>query len=98
MADEVDPARLDVQSLPDSAVMIYEAIATLEFCGQRASFSNIASATTLSGPTVDKELAEMTQRGLLETTDEQADDGPIYMPAQRSWSAAPDTAEGHKMS
>jgi hypothetical protein len=98
MPDEVDPARLDVQSLPDSAVMIYEAIATLEFCGQRASFGNIASATTLSRPTVDKQLADMTRRGLLQTTDEQADDGPVYMPAQRSWSAAPDQAEGHKLS
>jgi hypothetical protein len=98
MPDEVDPALLEVQSLPDAAVMIYEAIATLEFCGQRASFGNLANATSLSRASLDRELADMTRRGLLRTTEEQAEDGPVYVPAQRSWSAAPDQAEGHQMS
>jgi hypothetical protein len=98
MADEVDPVRRDVQSLPGTAVTIYEAIATLEFCGQRASFSNIASASCLSEPTLEKELSEMTRRGLVRMTDERAEDGPVYIPAQRGWSAAPEQGEGHHMS
>jgi hypothetical protein len=98
MAEEVDPAGRDVQSLPDTAVMIYEEIATLEFCGQRASLGNIASATSLARRSLDKELAEMTRRGLIYSRDEQAEDGLVYVPAQRSWSAAPDQGEGHQMS
>jgi hypothetical protein len=98
MADEVDPLGLDVQGLSDTAVMIYEAIATLEFSGQRASFPNIASATSLARPSLEEELSKMTRRGLIRTTDEKADDGPVYIPSQRGWSAAPEQAEGHQMS
>ena len=98
MADKPDPVRLDVQSLSDTTVMIYEAIATLEFSGQRTSLRNIAGATSLPEPSVDAQLADMARRGLLRVTDEKADDGPVYIPAQRSWSAAPEQAEGHRMS
>jgi hypothetical protein len=98
MADEVDPVRRDVQSLSDTAVMIYEAIATLEFSGQRPSVLNIASATSLARPSLEDELTEMTRRGLIRITDEKADDGPVYIPSQRSWSAAPEQGEGHRMS
>lgn len=98
MADQPDPVRLDVQSLSDTTVMIYEAIATLEFSGQRTSLRNIAGATSLPEPSVDEQLADMTQRGLLRVTDEKAEDGPVYIPAQRSWSAAPEQAEGHRWS
>ena len=97
MADEVDRAGLDVQSLPDTALVIYEAIATLEYTGRRTSLGNIATATSLARPSVDKILAEMTRRGLIQSRDEQAEDGPVYVPAQRGWSAAPDQAEGHQM-
>jgi hypothetical protein len=97
MADGVDRVGLDVQSLPDSALVIYEAIATLEYCGRRPSLGNIATATSLARPSVGKELAEMTRRGLIQSRDEQGEDGPVYVPAQRGWSAAPDQAEGHQM-
>jgi len=97
MADEVDRAALDVQSLRDTALVIYEAIATLEYTGRRASLGNIAAATSLGRPSVRKELAEMTRRGLVQSRDEQAEDGPVYVPAQRGWSAAPDQAEGHHL-
>jgi hypothetical protein len=98
VADNADPIRLDVQSLSGTTVMIYEAIATLEFSGQRPSRRNIADATSLSEPSLDEQLADMTRRGLLRITDEKADDGPVYIPAQRGWSAAPEQAEGHRMS
>ncbi len=98
MADREDQVRLDVQSMSDAAVMIYEAVATLEFSGQRPSLPNIADATALSSSSLAEELADMTQRGLLRITDEKADDGPVYVPAQRGWSAAPEQAEGHRMS
>jgi hypothetical protein len=98
VADKPDLVRLDVQSLSDTTVMIYEAIATLEFSGQRTSLRNIAGATSLPVPSVDEQLADMTRRGLLRVTDEKARDGPVYIPAQRSWSAAPEQAEGHRMS
>jgi hypothetical protein len=98
VADKPDPVRLDVQSLSDTTVMIYEAIATMEFSGQRTSLRNIAAATSLSEPSLDEQLGDMTRRGLLRVTDEKAADGPVYIPAQRSWSAAPEQAEGHRMS
>ncbi|HUB39653.1 MAG TPA: hypothetical protein VMA72_12435 [Streptosporangiaceae bacterium] len=98
MADKADPVRLDVQSLSDTTVMIYEAIATLEFSGQRPSRSKLAEATSLSAQSLDEQLADMTRRGLLRITDEKADDGPVYIPAQRGWSASPEQAEGHRMS
>jgi hypothetical protein len=98
VAEEADPVRRDVQSLSDTSVMIYEAVATLEFSGQRPSRRNIAGATSLPQQSVDKELDEMTRRGLLRISDEKADDGPVYIPAQRGWSAAPEQAEGHRMS
>lgn len=98
MADEADPVGLDVQGLPDTAVTAYEAIATLEFCGQRTSLDNIASATSLARPSLERDLADMTRRRLILRRDEQAADGPVYIPAQRSWSAAPDQGEGPQMS
>jgi hypothetical protein len=98
MAEQPDPMGLDVQGLSDTTVMIYEAIATLEFSGQRPSRRKIADATSLSQRSVDEQLDDMTRRGLLRTTDEKADDGPVYIPAQRGWSAAPEQAEGHRMS
>jgi len=98
VTDKPDPVRLDVQSLSDTTVMIYEAIATLEFSGQRTSLRNIAWATSLPEPSVDAQLADMARRGLLRVTEEKADDGPVYIPAQRGWSAAPEQAEGHRMS
>jgi len=98
VTDKPDPVRLDVQSLSDTTVMIYEAIATLEFSGQRTSLRNIARATSLPEPSVDAQLADMARRGLLRVTEEKADDGPVYIPAQRGWSAAPEQAEGHRMS
>jgi predicted DNA-binding transcriptional regulator len=98
VADQPDLVRLDVQSLSDTTVMIYEAIATLEFSGQRTSLRNLASATSLSEPSLREQLTDMTRRGLLRVTDEKADDGPVYIPAQRSWSAAPEQAEGHRLS
>jgi len=98
MEDALDPVRQDVQSLSDTAVAIYEAVATLEYCGVRASLSSIGSASSLAQPTLEKELAEMTRRGLLRVTDEKADDGPAYIPAQRGWSAAPEQGDGRQMS
>jgi predicted transcriptional regulator len=96
MTNEVDPVRRDVQSLPDSALMIYEAIATLEFCGQRPSLSNIARTTSLDLRALEEELAELTRRGLILISDEEADDAPTYVPAQRGWSAVPEEPEGHQ--
>ena len=95
MADQVDSTSVDVQSLSDTALEIYEAIATLEFSGQRASYRNISSAIGRGQPSLSDELAEMARRGLLQIKDDKADDGPLYIPAQRGWSAAPEQAEGH---
>ncbi len=98
MTDKRDSPGVDVQSLPDSALMLYEAIATLEFSGQRANFRNIASATSIAPSSLEEELAEMTRRGLIRIADEGSGDGPVYVPSQRGWSVAPEQAEGHKMS
>jgi hypothetical protein len=98
MTDKSDSPGPDVQSLPDKALMLYEAIATLEFSGQRPSFRNIASATSIAPSSLQEELADMTRRGLIRIADEASGDGPVYVPSQRGWSTAPEQAEGHKMS
>lgn len=91
-----DAPHIDTQSLSDTSADIYEAIATLEYAGRRASRSEVAATTAIAEEVLDESLADMTSRGLLVVRDDGA--GEVYMPARRSWSAAPDQAAGHKLS
>ena len=47
-------------------------------------------------PVLDQSLATMTSKGLLVVSDDGA--GEVYLPAKRSWSAAPERAKGQKLS
>ncbi|HXW43141.1 MAG TPA: hypothetical protein VEL03_00020 [Streptosporangiaceae bacterium] len=91
-----DAPHVDMQSLNDTSADIYEAIATLEYAGRRPTRGEIAATTALPEPVLDDSLAEMTSRGLLVMSDDGA--GEVYLPARRSWSAAPDKATGQKLS
>jgi len=91
-----DTPHVDTQSLTDTSADIYEAIATLEYAGRRASRSELAAATGLPDDILDGSLADMVSRGLLAASDDG--EGEVYLPARRSWSAAPEQATGQKLS
>jgi hypothetical protein len=86
---------VDAQTVSDAGLEIFEAIATLEFTGHRASRPAIAAATRRDPVLVGETLDELTAYGLLTVTD---DDGePAYVPARRDWSTQPGQAAGHPM-
>jgi hypothetical protein len=86
---------VDAQSLSDTSLAIFEAVATLEFTGRRPSRSAIGAAAQRDEALVDEALQEMTARGLLTQTDEDGE--PVFVPASRDWSTQPDQAAGHPM-
>jgi len=86
---------VDAQTLSDTGLEIFEAVATLEYTGRRPRRSAIAAATRRDQALVDEALDDMTARGLLTKTE---DDGElVYVPARRDWSTQPDQAAGHPM-
>ncbi len=86
---------VDVQTLTDTGTVIYEAIATLEFTGQRPSRRAIADGARLDDAVVARALTEMTASGLLSRTEQDSE--PVYVPARRDWSAQPGQTQGHPM-
>lgn len=86
---------VDAQALTDTGTVIFEAVATLEFTGRRASRSSIAVGARLDDAVVAEALAEMTASGLLSRTEEDGE--AVYVPARRDWSAQPGQKEGHPM-
>lgn len=93
-ADDPRP-RIDTQTLSDADTYIYETVATLEYSGQLADRGTIASAAGLDDETVDKELFDLTARGLLMVRNTAG--ALAYAPAHRDWSTMPDRASGHPM-
>jgi hypothetical protein len=86
---------VDAQTVSDTGLEIFEAIATLEYTGRRASRPAIVAATRRDEALVGEALDEMTAHGLLTVTDEDGE--PAYVPARRDWSTKPDQAAGHPM-
>ena len=86
---------VDAQTVNDTGLEIFEAIATLEYTGRRASRSVIAAATRRDRAVVDEALDVMTAHGLLTVIDEYGE--PIFIPARRDWSTQPGQAAGHPM-
>jgi hypothetical protein len=86
---------VDAQTLTDTGLDIYEAVATLEYSGRRPSRSAIAAAAQRDQSLVDEVLDDMTAHGLLTVADEEGE--PVYVPARRDWSTEPGQAAGHKM-
>jgi len=80
----------------DDAV-IYEAIATLEFVGHQATATDIATAVNRDEQVVRAALASLTERGMLVSTDDR-DGEPVYEPAWRGWSTAPEQSAGPQLS
>jgi hypothetical protein len=93
-----DTGRLpaDMQSISDASAGIYEAVATLEHGGRRPSRSAIIAVTGLADDVVERGLGELVSAGLLVAAEDG--DDPVYVPASRGWSAAPEQAEGHHLS
>ena len=86
---------VDAQTVSDAGLEIFEAIATLEYTGHRASKPAIAAATRRDQALVGETLDELTAYGLLTVTEE---DGEVaYVPARRDWSTQPGQAAGHPM-
>lgn len=86
---------VDAQTLTDTSLDIFEAVATLEFTGHRPSRSAIAAAAQRDQAQVDEALDDMTAQGLLSVADEHGE--RVYLPSRRDWSTEPGQAAGHPM-
>jgi hypothetical protein len=92
--------RSDEQPMVDDVTLsaieahVYEAIATLEFLGYPVTISDIVTATNLDEDTALKMLPALIERRLLRA--EKRDGEPVYVPAHRGWSAAPERAANPK--
>ena len=86
---------VDAQTVSDTGLEIFEAIATLEYTGRRASKPAIVAATRRDQDVVGEALDVMTSHGLLAVTEEDGE--RAYVPARRDWSTQPDQAAGHPM-
>jgi hypothetical protein len=86
---------VDAQTVSDTGLEIFEAIATIEYTGRRATSSAVVAATRRDQAVVGEALDEMTAHGLLTVTDEDGE--PAYIPARRDWSTQPTQAAGHPM-
>ena len=92
MPERGDPPYVDPISLTDTDTYLYEAIATMEYTGQPVTRDQIREVAGLDDATLDAALADLTRRGLL--TRNTADGGPVYEPADRGWSTAPEQGQG----
>ena len=86
---------VDAQTVSDTGLEIFEAVATLEFTGRRPSRSAIAAAARRDQAQVDEALDDMTTCGLLTKSEQEGE--PVYIPARRDWSTQPGQAAGHPM-
>jgi ABC-type cobalamin/Fe3+-siderophores transport system ATPase subunit len=86
---------VDAQTVSDTGLEIFEAVATLEYAGRSPSRSAIAAAARRDQALVDEALDDMTAQGLLTRSNEEGE--PVYIPARRDWSTQPDQAAGHPM-
>jgi DNA-binding transcriptional ArsR family regulator len=74
---------------------VYEAVATLEYLGRPLKADDITSATgsvSLDEPAVLAALDSLTDRGMLTVIEQDGE--PVYEPAFRGWSAAPNQSAG----
>ena len=85
----------DTQAITDTSTGVYEAIATLEHGGHSTSRSAVIAATGLPDDVVDGCIDELISTGMLVAADDVGE--PVYVPARRGWSAAPEQAEGHHL-
>jgi hypothetical protein len=83
----------DIQAVSDTHADLYEAIATLEYSGRRASRAAIVSATGLPADVAAAGLDGLLAEGLLTAEDDGSGD-LAYVPAYRGWSTVPGQAEG----
>ena len=92
MPERGDPPYVEPISLTDTDTYLYEAIATMEYAGQPVTRDQIRAVAGLDDATLDAALADLTLRGLLIRN--TADGGPVYEPADRGWSTAPEQGQG----
>jgi RIO-like serine/threonine protein kinase len=86
-----DPRRPYVDALSMSAedVLVYEAVATLEYTGWPVTREQIGAIAGLDEQALDTALTRLTERQVLVRTELSGELG--YEPASRDWSAAPDS-------
>jgi hypothetical protein len=85
----------DVQELSDASMHVYEAVATIEYSGHRASRDAIGAAAGLDEVMLDDMLIRLTEQGALALV--RADGDLVYAPTSRGWSTQPDLAAAHPM-
>jgi hypothetical protein len=79
---------VDALSMSEEDVLVYEAVATLEYAGRPVTRERIAAITGLDQQTLGQALESLTERRALVRTDAPGE--PEYAPATRDWSAVPD--------
>ncbi|HEY2505337.1 MAG TPA: hypothetical protein VGI58_02385 [Streptosporangiaceae bacterium] len=85
----------DVQALSGTSMHVYEAVATIEYSGRRASREAIAAAAGLDEATLEDMLTRLTEQGALAL--ERTNGDQVYVPTSRGWSAQPELAAAHHM-
>jgi len=95
MTSRDDQPYVDTQSLSDTDMYVYEAVATLEYSGRRPSREAIAAAASLDDDELSRVLAELTGQGLLIVSGSGGQ--AVYEPARRDWSTRPQQAAGHPL-
>jgi Fic family protein len=86
-ADDERPF-VDAQSLSDTDLHIYEAIATLEQSGQPPTGDEIAAAAHLDGSVVRRTLSSLLERRVVVPAGGR--DQSAFTLARHDWSSAPD--------
>ena len=79
---------VDPQSLTDTDLHIYEAIATLEQAGHPPTRGEIAAASDLDSDTVFERLCALVDRGVVVEADTAGE--AAFTLASHEWSSAPD--------
>jgi hypothetical protein len=82
---------VDALSMSEEDVLVYEAVATLEYAGRPVTRERIASITGLDQELLAPVLERLTERQALVRTASPGE--PEYAPASRDWSAVPDEPE-----
>jgi hypothetical protein len=90
-ADDERPF-VDAQSLSDTDLHIYEAIATLEQSGKPPTGDEIAAAARLDGSVVRQTLSDLLERRVVVPAGGR--DAAAFTLARHDWSSAPDGGAG----
>jgi uncharacterized protein YyaL (SSP411 family) len=83
-----DQPYVDAQTFTSLDMLVYEAVATLEYAGRAVTGDEVAEATGLDARAASEILGVLADHGVL--TRRQADGGDAFELARRDWSATPE--------